>query len=162
VLLGWTLHLAEQEKEAAQVLQQALQQNPKLVPALNALGIVYLVSGDLNAAVQTHQKAVALDPKNEIAYYNLALAYQRLKQFDLALPAAQKAAQLEPQNPHTWIALALVYWDQGDKSTAKQMYYRAISLDSRYRQPSFLAQLKLAGLSPEQIALARQIQSYSK
>ena len=160
--MGWTLHLAGQETEAAQILQKALQQNPKLVPALNALGIVYLVSGDLSAAVQTHQQAVALDSNNEIAYYNLALAYQRLKQFDLALPPGQKAAKLEPHNPHTWIALALIYWDQGDRLKARQMYRRALNLDARYRQPDFLAQLKLAGLSPDQITLVRQIQRDSQ
>ncbi|MGL5032167.1 MAG: tetratricopeptide repeat protein [Microcystaceae cyanobacterium] len=162
ILWGWTLHLAEKETEATEVLQQVLVQDANNIPALNALGIVYLVSGNLNDAVKTHQQAVNLNPKNEIAHYNLALAYQRLKDYDSALTHAQQATQLEPNNPHTWVAIALVYWDKGDKSQAKTMYKRAINLDPRYRQSSFLSHLKLAGLSGDQIQLTTEIQKYVK
>jgi Tfp pilus assembly protein PilF len=126
------------------------------------LGIVYLVSGNLTDAVKTHQQAVSLNPKNEIAHYNLALAYQRLKEYDPALTHAKEATQLEPNNPHTWVAIALVYWDKGEKSQAKVMYQRAINLDSRYRQSSFLSHLKLAGFSADQIQLTTEIQKYAK
>jgi tetratricopeptide (TPR) repeat protein len=85
--------------------------------------------------------------------YNLALAHQRLKDYDSAPTHAQQATQLEPKNLHAWVAIALVYWDKGDKSQAKAMYQRAINLDSRYRQSSFLSHLKLAGFSPDQIEL---------
>ena len=162
ILWGWTLHLAEKETEATEVLQQILAKDANNIPALNALGIVYLVSGNLNDAVKTHQQAVNLDNKNEIAHYNLALAYQRLKKYDPALIHAQQATQLEPNNPHTWVAIALVYWDKGDKSQAKAMYKRAINLDSRYRQSSFLSHLKLAGFSADQIQLTGEIQKYAK
>jgi hypothetical protein len=37
------------------------------------------------------------------------------------------------------------------------MYQRAINLDSRYRQSSFLSQLKLAGFSADQIELTGEI-----
>jgi tetratricopeptide (TPR) repeat protein len=161
ILWGWTLHLAEKETEATEVLQQVLAQDANNIPALNALGIVYLVSGNLTDAVKTHQQAVNLNPKNEIAHYNLALAYQRLKDYDSALTHAQQATQLEPNNPHTWVAIALVYWDKGDKSQAKAMYKRAINLDPRYRQSGFLSHLKLAGFSKDQIQLMAEIQKYT-
>ena len=162
ILWGWTLHLAEKETEASEVLQQVLAQDANNIPALNALGIVYLVSGNLADAVKIHQQVVSLDNNNEIAHYNLVLAYQRLKEYDLALIHAKEATQLEPNNPHTWVAITLVYWDKGDKSQAKAMYKRAIKLDSRYRQSSFLSQLKLAGFSADQIQLTGEIQQYSK
>ena len=162
ILWGWTLHLAEKETEASEVLQQVLAQDANNIPALNALGIVYLVSGNLTDAVKTHQQAVSLNPKNEIAHYNLALAYQRLKDYDPALIHAKEATQLEPNNPHTWVAIALVYWDKGDKSQAKAMYQRAINLDARYRQLGFLSHLKLAGFSADQIELTNKIQKYTK
>jgi tetratricopeptide (TPR) repeat protein len=94
--------------------------------------------------------------------YNLVLAYQRLKDYDSAPIHAQQATQLEPNNLHAWVAIALVYWDKGDKSQAKVMYKRAINLDSRYRQSSFLAHLKLAGFSADQIELTNKIQKYTK
>jgi len=63
VILGWTQHLAEQEIAATQTLRQALAIDSKHVPALNALGIVYLVRGDLQAAIATHTLAAQLKPK---------------------------------------------------------------------------------------------------
>ena len=67
VLLGWTQHLAGQKEAAADSLIQVLYRDPNSIPALNALGIVYLVSGKLNAAVFVHSWAATLEPKNEIA-----------------------------------------------------------------------------------------------
>lgn len=157
VLLGWTLHLGGRENAAAEALQQALDKDANYVPALNALGIVYLVSGNLSAAVATHERARELKADNEIAYYNLALAYHRLEQYNLALSRAKQATTLEPQNPHPWVALALIYWQQGDKTQAKQTYNKAIQLDSRYRQSGFLDELKQAGFSQQQIEGVRKI-----
>jgi tetratricopeptide (TPR) repeat protein len=143
-------------------LQQVLAEDAKNILALNALGIVYLVSGNLSDAVKTHEQAVNLNPKNDIAHYDLALAYQSLKKYNLALTHAKEATQLEPNNPHTWVAIALVYWDKGDKSQAKTIYKRAINLDSRYRQSTFLSHLKLAVFSADQIELTNKIQKYTK
>jgi Flp pilus assembly protein TadD len=157
VLLGWTLHLANREAPAIKVLQQVLERDANYIPALNALGIVYLVSGNLSAAVATHERARELQSNNEIAYYNLTLAYHRLGQYDLALARGKQATVLEPANPHPWVALALIYWEKGTKKQARQTYNRAVQLDSRYRQSNFLTNLKQAGFSPEQIENTKKI-----
>ena len=159
VNLGWTLHLAGQEDRAATALSQALFRNPLFVSACNALGIVYLVSDDLNAAVMVHTWATLLKPDNEIAYYNLSLARQRLQQYDLAIATAQRAAELEPTNPHPLVALAIAHWGKGDRSAAQQAYRQAIDLDPRYREPAFLTNLQEAGFSPDQIQTAGQVLS---
>lgn len=155
VILGWTLHLAGQQQEAIQALEAAQDSNH--VPALNALGIVYLVSGDLDSAVATHTKAVELKPNNDIGYYNLSLAYHRLQQYEQAIATGNEAAALEPGNPHHWVALALPYWDQGEEAMAQQMYQKAVDLDARYRSSEFLAHLEQAGFSPEQIQTAKLV-----
>ena len=159
VILGWTQHLAGYETLAAQYLQQALGWQTDHVPALNGLGIVYLVKGDLSAAVTTHTQAVKLKPDNEIAHYNLSLAYQRLQQYSQAIANAQKATALEPNNPHPWIALAIAHWDMIEASEAKAAYQAAISLDQRYRDRNFLDHLERAGFSPDQIETAEQVLS---
>lgn len=161
VLLGWTQHLAGNQALAARPLQTLLQQTPDYVPALNALGIVYLVSGDLEAAVATHNRALEIKPDNEIAHYNLSLAHQRLNDPEAAIAHAQTATQLEPQNPHPWVALALGYWSQGDAANAAAAYRQALALDGRYRQPGFLDHLAQAGFSPEQIQLTETIRQAS-
>lgn len=161
VLLGWTQHLAGQEDAAVASLLQVLYRAPASVPALNALGIVYLVTGKLNAAVIVHTWAAMLEPENEIAYYNLSLAFHRLQLYVQAIATAKKAVTLEPANPHPLVALAIAHWDKGDRILAKQVYGKAQNLDPRYRNPAFLADLKKAGFSSSQIQTTERILSAS-
>ncbi len=157
--LGWTLHLANQEKEAAKFLWQAIYQKPFQDSAYNALGIVYLVDDNLNAAALIHTWAVILKPDNEVAYYNLSLTLHRLQLYNPAISAANYAAKLEPNNPHPLVSGAVAYWDNGNQSLAQNTYRQAINLDARYRNSEFLANLKQAAFSQEQIETAKQIVS---
>jgi Flp pilus assembly protein TadD len=157
VLLGWTQHKAGQEAEAADTLAQTFSLNPFDVPTLNALGIVYLVSGKLGAAVSSHAWAAILKPDNEIAYYNLSLAFERLKQYDWAVATAKEAAKLEPSNPHPLVAEAIAHWGNGDRPLAQKAYQQALNVDSRYSDATFLNYLNEAGFSTDQIYLSKQV-----
>ena len=157
VNLGWTLHLAGKEQEAAKSLWEVISRKPLFVPAYNALGIVYLVDGNLSAAVLVHTWAAVLKPNDEVAYYNLSLALHRLQIYNLAILTANRAAILEPNNPHPLVAGAIAYWDGGDKKTAKQVYRRVINLDSRYSEQSFLSNLKQAAFTSGQIQTVASI-----
>lgn len=157
VVLGWTQHLAGQESAAAESLRQAIYQDWLHVPALNAMGIVCLVSGNLDDAVAVHSWALMLQPDNEVAYYNLSLAYHRLQKYDWAIATARQAAVLEPNNPHPLVAQAIAQWDNGQQPQAQQVYRQAINLDPRYRDRGFLAELQEAGFSPEQIQITEKV-----
>jgi tetratricopeptide (TPR) repeat protein len=157
VILGWTLHLAQQRDAATQVLRQNLGQDAYHEPSLNALGIVHLVSDRLWAAVVTHGRAVLISQDNEIAHYNLSLALQRLGFACWAIAAAERAIELEPYNPHPFVAQAIAYWSQGDQEAAFAIYQEAAALDSRYWDGYFLGYLDEAGFSPEQIEQSREI-----
>jgi len=159
VVLGWTLHLAGQEPAAAAALRQAIYQDWGNVPALNAMGIVCLVSGNLNEAVAVHSWALMLQPDNEVAYYNLSLAYHRLQKHDWAIATARQAAVLEPNNPHPLVAQAIAQWDNGQQPQAQQVYRQAIRLDPRYRDRTFLAELQEAGFSSAQIQAAEKVRA---
>lgn len=157
VALGWTLHLSGQEQRAAAVLLQNFKHNPYYVPTLNALGIVYLVKGDLLAAVLTHGWAAILAPNNEIPYYNLSLSFERLHCYDWAIVTATRAAALEPENPHPLVALSIAHWGKAEKQVAQQIYQQAITVDGRYQSSDFLAYLNEAGFSVDQIERSRQV-----
>lgn len=157
VLLGWTLHLSGQRDAAVAALGQVVQTDLANIPALNALGIVYLVRGDLFPAALTHTWAALLQPNNEIAYYNLSLAYHRLKLYPWAIAHGQEAARLESSNPHPLVALAIAHWDKGDRQAAQQAYRQALALDGRYGDRSFLAFLAEAGFSQDQIQVTEQV-----
>lgn len=161
VMLGWTQHLAGQEDAAVSSLLQVLYRDPVSVPALNALGIVYLVSGELTPAVVVHTWAAVLEPENEIAYYNLSLAFHRLRLYGLAIATAKKSAVLEPANPHPIVALAISHWDNGERKSAVQAYRKALNLDSRYSDRAFLVYLQKAGFSSDQIRTTARILSAS-
>ncbi|MEM6403867.1 MAG: tetratricopeptide repeat protein [Cyanobacteria bacterium P01_D01_bin.116] len=162
VNLGWTLHLAGKEGEAAKSLGQAIYQKPSFVPAYNALGIVYLVDGNLPAAALIHTWAAFLKPDNEIAFYNLSLTLHQLEIYPLAITTANRAAKLEPNNPHPLVAAAISYWDSDDKTLAKQVYRQAINLDARYTQITFLNHLKKAAFTQQQINKTKEILSNLK
>jgi tetratricopeptide (TPR) repeat protein len=157
IILGWTFHLAGQSKQAERSLIQAAYINPFSVRAFNALGIVYLVRGDLGQAVIVHNWAGLIKSDNEIAYYNLSLAYQRLGFYDWAIATADIAIKLEPDNPHPLVSKAISLWDRGDQVLAKQIFRQAISLDSRYADSGFLDYLNEAGFSFAQIILSKRI-----
>lgn len=162
VNLGWTLHLAGKQEKAATSLWKAIYQKPSFIPAYNALGIVYLVDGNLPASVLIHSWAAFLKPDNEIAFYNLSLALHQLEIYPLAIKTADRAAKLEPNNPHPLLAAAISYWDSEDKTIAKKVYRQAINLDSRYTQIAFLKHLKQAAFTQEQINTVEKIFFSSK
>jgi len=152
VLLGWTQHLYGQSESAANSLWQAIYLQPASVEAYNALGIVYLVRGELNHAILLHSWSALLKSNNEIAYFNLSLAYHRQQLYDLALYYARSASVIEPNNPHPLIALALAYWELEDQSRALNFLQQAIALQPLYGDLQNLDQLKRAGFHPTQIA----------
>jgi tetratricopeptide (TPR) repeat protein len=160
VNLGWTQHLAGKQQEAAVSLWQTIYQEPLFVSAYNALGIVYLVDGNVTAAALVHTWAAILKPDNEIAYFNLSLALHRLQVYNLAVTCANLAAILEPSNPHPLIASAIAYWDGGNKDSAKQVYGKAIRLDSRYKNKAFLSHLIQAAFTSSQIQIVDDIRSH--
>ncbi len=157
IILGWTQHLAKREEAAAASLWEAIYRSPTSLQAFNAIGIVYLVRGDLPQSVLLHSWALLLKPDNEIAHYNLSLAYHRLQQYDLAIAHSQKASELEPNNPHPFVAQAIAYWSSGDQVNGKKLFNQAIAIDTRYRSPEFLNFLNEAGFSNDQIQLSKII-----
>lgn len=162
VNLGWTLHLTGKQGEAAKYLVQAIYQKPSFIPAYNALGIVYLVDGNLPASVLVHSWAAFLKPDNEIAFYNLSLALHQLEIYPLAIKTADRAAKLEPNNPHPLVAATISYWDNGDKNLAQQVYRQAINLDARYTQTNFINHLTKAAFTQEQVNKTKEILSSLK
>ncbi|MFN3927589.1 MAG: tetratricopeptide repeat protein [Pseudanabaenaceae cyanobacterium] len=157
VLLGWTQHLAGRSAEGAQSLWQAVYRQPDQVEAYNALGIIYLVQGELPTAILLHSWASLLKPDNEIAYYNLSLAYQQQQQTDLAIVYAQTACNLEPANPHPFLALALAYQTAGQSEQALGALRTGLNLNPLYGDRAYVENLRQAGFSKGQIQQIRSM-----
>jgi len=108
-MLGWT-----QGKRMQQERRYRLYQEPVSVPALNALGIVYLVSGELTAAVVVHTWAAILEPGMKLPYNESG--FSSFAGVCGGVATAKKAAALEPANPHPMVALAIAHWDMRSRT----------------------------------------------
>jgi tetratricopeptide (TPR) repeat protein len=92
---------AEQEElrnKARLAYQQALQVNPKDLPALTALARLYASEGDHERALATYNRAIQDYPKDAALRYELGICHARRKNWDLALQSMQQAVQMDPEN----------------------------------------------------------------
>lgn len=74
-LLGkaWAERLLGNPEAAVQTLNQAVQIDPTLFPALNDLGVLAIQSGDLPRARQALTDALAANPKYDLALWNIGV-----------------------------------------------------------------------------------------
>jgi tetratricopeptide (TPR) repeat protein len=79
--------------------QQAIQIDPKHIPAYHALARLYLALGDVDQATRTYTEALKLCPKDSSLWFELGWkCYARARNFDRALDALHRACELEPNN----------------------------------------------------------------
>ena len=158
VALGWRLHLAGREREAIAVLSEVTRLVPGDEKAFNALGVIYLFTGEYAEAAAANRAALAVRP-NGTAHYNLSLALWELGRFKEAADHAREAVRFEPDNPHPRVALAIARWQQGDRNAALDAYRGAVRLDRRYQRGAYLDSLAASDFSPRQIRAARTVQA---
>jgi Tfp pilus assembly protein PilF len=73
-------------------LQQAIEMDPHLAVAYNALGLVHHLSfAQLPEAIAAYRKAIELDPKLTEAYTNLGAVYLSQGRYEDAIPMFEKA-----------------------------------------------------------------------
>ncbi|HXG09327.1 MAG TPA: tetratricopeptide repeat protein [Gemmataceae bacterium] len=92
---------AEQEElrdRARKMYQQALQIDPKNLPAALALARLYTSLGDHERAVATYQKALKHHGKDPAVWSELGMCYARRKEWEPALKCLRKAVDLDPEN----------------------------------------------------------------
>lgn len=85
-------------EKARQTYQQALQLDPKCMPALVNLARLYNKRGDQVRAVATYRKALELAPKDPGLWHELGICQARYKDWDGAITSLQKAVEMDPEN----------------------------------------------------------------
>jgi tetratricopeptide (TPR) repeat protein len=88
--------------QAEKSLQAALKKNPQLVPALNALALVYVYRRDFAQAIATLNRLLGVNPKFYDAYNLLGAIYTEQGNYEQAkeklLIAANSEEYLTPEN----------------------------------------------------------------
>src|SRR5947207_9883906 len=84
--------------EARKAYQQALDTDPKFLPAGRGLAHLYMTTGDHERAVATYRKAVKDYPREAALWHELGLCYDSHKDWEPALECLHKAVELDPEN----------------------------------------------------------------
>jgi tetratricopeptide (TPR) repeat protein len=92
------LHVQELREQARRAYEQALQVDPKHVPAYQGLGRLYADAEDTAHAVETYQKGLKVLPKEAALWYELGMVQGRRKEWGPALESLRKASELQPEN----------------------------------------------------------------
>ncbi len=81
--------------EAIEGYRRAIEADPTLALAWNALSMAYGRKGDLDAAIEAARKLIELAPDDPLSHTNLSILYQNKGMIPEAEEAAAAATRLE-------------------------------------------------------------------
>jgi tetratricopeptide (TPR) repeat protein len=93
-----TLERQQFREQARVAFQQAMQIDPKYVPAYLGLARLYADMDDAAHALETYQKGLKAAPKEAALWYELGMYQARRKEWEPALEHLGKAAELQPES----------------------------------------------------------------
>lgn len=135
------------EKEALAEYAMALERNPNLRDAQEALAGLYSGQGNHEAAVDAYEAALHLAPQSPALHYGYGDSLLRLGQARQAIPHLRQALELEgqPSAPGAHSLLGKALLDVGDLAAAEINLHKALSVErnaqARMRVRYHLAQL---------------------
>lgn len=107
---------------AIRQLETILAKDPRHVPTLTILGILYEQQEDVPRATARYEEALRLNPKSAPAANNLAwLLIERGGDKERALSYAEMAREVLPRDPHIADTLGWIYYH-------KQMFQKSVNL----------------------------------
>jgi len=84
--------------------KKALEKADELLPGhadnLRSLGLVKVMTGDLEGGRKDLREAISLDLTNPLSYLDLAMSYFQYYEFEEGFELLERAKALEPQNPY--------------------------------------------------------------
>ena len=113
---------------AVELLQRAVQQDPKHKSAWNNLGRAYIALNQNEKAIAALKKQIEINPYDQFAYNNLGLAYEDELKYDVAVQQFQKQIEINPLDPVAHGALGEVYVKQKKFDQALPELEKAVSL----------------------------------
>lgn len=112
-----------QNKDALDMLNMELGENPKDTSALMLAGIVQSAQKNYQGAADAYEKLLAINSQYSPALNNLAWLYcDNLGDLDKAYDLAQRARQLLPNDPSTADTLGWVFFKKGDYASALKLF----------------------------------------
>ena len=113
-------------------LDQALEIDPKYVPAFIERAYLRQWRNQLDEAIVDVSKAIELDPRNSYAYVERGVFAYSKKEYDKAMDDFQKAIDLGSQAAVIYIARGMILLNKRDPNKAFAELKRAQELDPRH------------------------------
>ena len=133
---GKELYKNDQDEQAADVLRQAIGQDPGNPEAHLRLGMAYAALNKKTEADESYKKAIELykkkvqsDPKDGEAYFNLGEAQSFLHQDEDAARAYRQATRLKPDDEEAFYQLGMSETRLAHYPEATAAFKKALELD---------------------------------
>jgi tetratricopeptide (TPR) repeat protein len=115
--------------EAIQTYSRLLKQEPRDVPLLNKLGVVYEKAGDDGRAEHQFKQAIKFDKTYASAYNNVGTVEYSRHKYSHAIEWYEKTLALRPDMAAVYCNLGYAYFDQKKYPEAMDSFQRAIEID---------------------------------
>lgn len=158
---GLALLWTGEQKVASQLLKTAVDQNPKLWRAWNALGYYHDTMGEWSSSGVAYKKALELKPRNAMIHNNRGYSLLLQRRVDAAVDSLSKAVRFDPKLKIAQLNLRLAMaWSglyqravlgadkkdlpralnnagyvallRGDYASAEALLLRAVETDAKY------------------------------
>ena len=125
---GTKYHAEGKYNEAIIQLKNAIQIDPKFVPALHALGRAYREKHWSTDALRAFQLTVEFRPDDQAARLDLAQLYLELEAWSNALEEAKRLAERAPDSAAALYVKGAVLAGKGEAKDAVELLSRALAL----------------------------------
>jgi tetratricopeptide (TPR) repeat protein len=148
---GNELARQDQDKEAAEVYQKAINLYPDFAEAHLKLAMSYDVleqkkeaEEEYKKAAEAYQKFVRVNSKDAKAYFNMGLAYNRVGKPDEAVKAFRQAVKLDEENSDYQYELGLAYSRAAQYQESVNALQKATEMDpDNYRAQDALEKARI-------------------
>jgi tetratricopeptide (TPR) repeat protein len=120
-------------KEALELIDKALEINPRHAEAVHTKGVIAYRQGRLADAVGFMEESIKLEPAAKYLR-NICEGYRILGRYDEALDAGLKAARTDPRDPIAHSNLSVLHYERGEPEKAAFHAEKALALNPN--QPS--------------------------
>lgn len=119
---------------------------PRLLAALNTLGVIYRRHGDTALAERAFRAVLAREPSNVQSMANLAQALRLQGRDDEARTFETRLAELQPYPPFKFFDLGVAAMKAGDYAKARDLFAKEIDRSAYYHEFHFWMALANVGL----------------
>ena len=121
-------------EQAQRLLLRAMEHDPSDAQVHEALGVVYNVSRDYDAAISSFKKALELSSEQSYSLWNkLGATLANANRSDEALPQYHSALQLRPKYARAWLNMAISHSNLKNYDEAARCYLQTLSLNPSAR-----------------------------